>query len=225
MRVLTSRKVTRTRVNISYYESCFIPCKHYVDRLRNELAILRQTWAAFHNELVWVLSPLACAGTSDSSLSSKFTANSDHYARYLTGRKGRDYTSISYQTYYIIFRIYYHLFVSAQNGQSVPGRTRDYLRRMGKREAAPRRKTNAPRGCSILRMENSRFAFMVEDAFNLARWKLLSPKLFLKGFSLLSRDPLSSWTQFAKRKGFALIRSRLCETYKMYAIAIFFEQI
>lgn len=33
------------------------------------------------------------------------------------------YTAIPYRDYYIIFRIYYRLFVSAQNGQDVPGRT------------------------------------------------------------------------------------------------------
>lgn len=78
-----------------------------------------------------------------------FAAESDRY-----GEISPRYTAIPYRDYYIIFRIYYRLFVSAQNGQDVPGRT-EIIRKEWKRwSCVPRRKI----GC-YSRMENSRLAF------------------------------------------------------------------
>lgn len=78
-----------------------------------------------------------------------FAAKSDRY-----GEIPPRYTAVPYRDYYIIFRIYYRLFVSAQNGQDVPGRT-EIIRKEWKRwNFVPRRKI----GC-YSRVENSRLAF------------------------------------------------------------------
>lgn len=102
-----------------------------------------------------------------------FAAKSDRY-----GEIPLRYTAIPYRDYYIIFRIYYRLFVSAQNGQDVPRQDPGLFAKNGKEGGAvPRRKIGASRDC-YSRMENSRFAFTIEDAFNPAKWKLLCAELF-----------------------------------------------
>jgi len=79
------------------------------------------------------------------------------------GKGERDYTSIFYRTYCIIFEIYCYFFVSAQNGQGVPRQDSGLFANNGKSEAA------TLKNLLHSQKKNSWFAFIAEDAFNPAR--------------------------------------------------------